>query len=161
MPIPVGSLASKLGSKHILSSPGSPSTDPSPAGPPPNKRHRTAGASTLRIKRAPINSAAKAAGFPEFPDGDVEIILPSGRRYVLHRAILSMNSRFFRSTLGGGNTEANNTTEKKGSKRVKSGDGQNRNDSSIKYRLRISGKGQELLQVCSPFECFRNYALDL
>ncbi|RPB24841.1 hypothetical protein L211DRAFT_153478 [Terfezia boudieri ATCC MYA-4762] len=33
--------------------------------------------------------------------GDVEIILPYGKRYVLHRAVLSMNSKFFfRATLG-------------------------------------------------------------
>lgn len=136
------------GQKHVLSSPVL-----SPAGPPPTKRSRIsipfAGASNFRIKQAPVNSAAKAAGFPEFPDGDVEIILPHGKRYVLHRAILSMNSKFFRTTLGDIASPIN-TTEKKGTKRKKGADLQN-GGNTIKYHFVIKGKGQDailVLQVC-------------
>ncbi|RPB20265.1 hypothetical protein L211DRAFT_852518 [Terfezia boudieri ATCC MYA-4762] len=133
------------GLKHVLSSPVL-----SPAGPPPTKRSRVsvpfAVSSPLRIKRAPANSAAKAAGFPEFPDGDVEIILPYGKRYVLHRAILSMNSKFFRATLGD-NGGVNGASEKKGSKRKRAEDIYTGESSNIRYRFRIKGKGQDAVLV--------------
>jgi len=139
------------GLKHVLSSPVL-----SPAGPPPTKRSRISvpftGSSPLRIKRAPVNSAAKAAGFPEFPDGDVEIVLPYGKKYVLHRAILSMNSKFFRVTLGDNTGGVNGASEKKGSKRKKAEDIHSGDSSNIRYRFRIRGKGQDavlVLQVCS------------
>ena len=138
------------GLKHVLSSPVS-----SPAGPPPAKRSRFtgsfAGGSTLRIKRAPVNCAAKAAGFPEFLDGDVEIILPHGRRYILHRAILSMNSKFFRTTLKDESASVNGPAEKKGLKRKKGEEHHSAGESCIKYRFYITGKGQDAiltLQVC-------------
>ncbi|KAF8475937.1 hypothetical protein BDZ91DRAFT_778987 [Kalaharituber pfeilii] len=134
------------GLKHVLSSPGS-----SPAGPPPTKKSRMptafTGTSTLRIKRAPINSAARAAGFPEFPDGDIEIILPNGKRYVLHRAILSMNSRFFRTALSDCTIGENGTAGKKGSKRKKGDDSHSSEETVIKYRFRIRGKGKEAMLV--------------
>jgi len=71
---------------------------------------------------------------------------------VLHRAILSMHSEFFRVTLGDSNRGVNGVLEKKGSKRKKTEDIHTGENSNIRYRLRISGKGQDavlVLQVCS------------
>ena len=70
---------------------------------------------------------------------------------MLHRAILSMNSKFFRATLGDNNAGVNSTSEKKGSKRKKAEDIHTGDNSNIRYRFRIKGKGQDavlVLQVC-------------
>ncbi|KAI5809753.1 hypothetical protein DFH27DRAFT_159112 [Peziza echinospora] len=135
--------------KHVLTSPAS-----SPAGPPPAKKSRRtlplAGASHTPFARAQLNTAAKAAGFPRFLDGDVEIILPTGRRYQMHRAILSMNSQFFRKVLDEGAAGDRSGTGTRGSKRKKADDdGGKRNEEApiIRYSLRIRGKGQESILV--------------
>ena len=81
----------------------------------------------------------------------MEIVLPHGRRYILHRAILSMNSKFFRRTLIDESAAANGPAEKKGQKRMKGEEPHNVEESCIKYRFHINGKGQDAilaLQVC-------------